>query len=59
MLEKLVMKIKLHSETVLSDLEKAPAGYRNEPRDAQGFSNDSLLVQKHFQLHILNLEIDL
>lgn len=60
-LEQLVEQIKLHSESIISDLEKATAELKTEPRDLHDLSKYALMVQKLFERyikkHIINIKV--
>lgn len=43
-LEQLVEQVKLHSENVMSDLEKATAELKTEPQDLRDLSKYALMV---------------
>lgn len=44
MLEQLVEQIKLHSESLMSDLEKATAEFKTDVPDLQQLSKHALMV---------------
>ena len=52
-LEQLAEQIRLHSESVISDLERAIAELKPEPQDLHDLSNYALMVQKLFKPYIL------
>lgn len=52
MLEQLVEQIKLHSESVISDLERPTADLKTQPRDLHDLSKYALMVKKLFRLYI-------
>lgn len=52
MLKQLVEQIKLHSESLISDLERATAELKTEPRDSHDLSKYALMVHKLFKLYI-------
>lgn len=43
----LVEQIKLHTESVLSDVEKATTALRSDPKDLRDFSKYALMVHTH------------
>lgn len=50
----LVKQIKLHTESVLSDVEKATTALSSDPKDLHDFSNYALMVHTHTLCGIVN-----